>query len=65
MIARRDIDSLTVDLAGNWRLYTNRLPAGARALGVVNSRGASGALAQTTAGVYVRLNLPMAKARGF
>lgn len=49
---------ITVDTTGNWRLYTNTLPAGAESLGTV-TRGAgdTGALIRYTAsGQYAQLN---------
>ena len=48
---------IAVDLDGAWRLYTNRLPAGAKPLGTVTSSGDTGALALFEAtGLYARVN---------
>lgn len=49
---------LTVDPNGNWRLYSNTLPAGAEALGTVTRGvGDTGALIRhTTTGLYAQLN---------
>lgn len=49
---------LTVDLGGNWRLYTNTLPANSRAIGTVNRDGYdTGALVMIEAtGLYVQIN---------
>jgi hypothetical protein len=48
---------LTVDLSGNWRIYTNTLPTGASALGTVTRGiGDTGALVRTQAGIYVQCN---------
>lgn len=60
---------LTVDLGGKWRIYTNTLPAGSRALGTVTRDGYdTGALVLIEAtGLYVQANadairsLPQAK----
>ena len=59
---------LTVDLGGNWRWYTNTIPAGSQCLGTVTTaRGETGALLFTASGIYARLNagalvsLPQAK----
>lgn len=61
--------SLTVALGGAWRLYSNTIPAGSRALGTVaRDSGDAGALVQIDAtGLYVQVNagavrtLPQAK----
>lgn len=47
---------LTVDPDGNWRLYTNSIPAGCTALGTITRDGETGALVQTEAGIYSMLN---------
>lgn len=49
---------LTVSLGGNWRLYTNTLPANSRALGTVTREGYdTGALVLIEApGLYVQVN---------
>lgn len=47
---------LTVDPGGNWRLYTNSMPAGCTALGTVTRGGETGALVITEAGIYSMLN---------
>ena len=48
---------LTVNTDGNWRLYTNSIPAGCTVLGTVTRDGAeTGALVQTEAGIYSMLN---------
>lgn len=49
---------LTVDLGGNWRLYTNTIPAGSEALGTVTRDGIdAGALVRINAtGAYVQVN---------
>lgn len=59
---------LTVDLGGNWRLYSNRIPDGSQCLGTVTTaKGETGALLFTSSGIYTRLNagalvgLPQAK----
>ena len=59
---------LTVDPGGNWRWYTNIIPAGSQCLGTVTAAsGETGALIFTASGVYARLNagalvsLPQAK----
>lgn len=56
MAAHDNRGRLVVDLGGNWRLYTTYLPAGARAIGVINSNGETGALVQTASGIYARVN---------
>lgn len=45
-----------VDTDGNWRLYTNSMPAGCTPLGTVSRDGETGALVVTEAGVYSMLN---------
>ncbi len=60
---------LTVALGGAWRLYSNTIPAGSRALGTITRDiGDTGALVQIEAtGIYVQVNagvvrtLPQAK----
>jgi len=60
---------LTVALGGAWRLYSNTIPAGSRALGTITRDiGDTGALVQIEAtGIYVKVNagvvrtLPQAK----
>jgi len=47
---------ITVDPAGNWRLYAPILPAGCTALGVVTRGTDVGALFVTRAGVYALCN---------
>ena len=48
---------LTVNTDGNWRLYTNSIPAGCTVLGTVTRDGVeTGALVQTEAGIYSMLN---------
>ena len=48
---------IVVDTNGNWRLYTNSIPAGCTVLGTVTRDGAeTGALVQTEAGIYSMLN---------
>ena len=49
---------LTVDVNGNWRLYTNTLPAGATAMGTVTRDiGDTGALVRIEAtGLYAQVN---------
>jgi hypothetical protein len=53
MPKRQDI---TYQPRGNWRLYTQTLPAGATALGVIGVGVQSGALIRTQAGVYAQIN---------
>lgn len=56
-MAHENRGRFTVDLDGNWRLYTQTLPAGAKALGTVTrGDGDSGALVQLTSGAYVQFN---------
>lgn len=62
---------LTVTLGGNWRIWSNTIPAGSRALGTVSRDGSfsdSGVLVQILAtGLYAQINagvlrtLPQAK----
>lgn len=60
---------LTVALGGAWRIYSNTIPAGSRALGTITRDiGDTGALVQIEAtGIYVQVNagavrtLPQAK----
>lgn len=48
---------LVVDINGNWRLYTNTLPANSTPLGTVTRDGETGALARIeTTGAYVQVN---------
>lgn len=48
---------IVVDTNGNWRLYTNSIPAGCTVLGTVTRDGVeTGALVQTEAGIYSMLN---------
>ncbi len=49
---------ITIDAAGNWRLYTNTVPAGATPLGTVTREGAdTGALVRYEAtGLYAQVN---------
>lgn len=48
---------VVVDVDGNWRLYTNSIPAGCTALGTVTrDDGETGALVRTEAGIYSMLN---------
>jgi hypothetical protein len=48
---------VTVDLGGNWRLYTNSAPAGCAMLGTVTrDEVETGALAITEAGIYTMVN---------
>lgn len=49
---------ITIDLSGNWRLYTNTIPRGSRALGTVARDGYdTGALVLIEAtGLYVQVN---------
>jgi hypothetical protein len=70
MIAHPNRGRLTVDLGGHWRLYTNRLPHGGKALGLVTTGTDTGALVHIeTTGLYVRVNagtiisLPQSKVR--
>lgn len=59
MAAQDNRGRLSVDLTGNWRLYSYTIPAGSRALGVVSRDGSvseRGALVFTAAGVYVQCN---------
>ncbi len=54
---------ITIDPDGNWRLYTNSIPAGCTVLGTV-TRGETetGVLVQTEAGIYSMLNHRVYKA---
>lgn len=62
---------LTVDINGNWRLYTNIIPAHSRAVGTVTRNGYdTGALVLIEAtGIYAQVNagvlraLPQAKVK--
>lgn len=50
--------TLKIDLSGNWRLYTNTIPSGSRALGTITRDGFdTGALVLIDAtGLYVQVN---------
>lgn len=67
MAAHDNRGRLSVDPTGNWRLYTNTIPAGAQAVGVVSRGAESGALLRMPTGCYVQANagalrsLPQAK----
>lgn len=70
MSAHDNRGRLAVALGDGWRLYSNTVPAGSRALGVVSRDGThadTGALIITGAGVYAQANagalrsLPQAK----
>lgn len=52
-----------VDLGGNWRLYTNMIPANSTALGTVARNGIdTGALVRINAtGAYVQVNAGVAR----
>ena len=54
---------LTVDAAGNWRLYTNTVPAGAVVLGTVTRDGTdTGALVRMEkTGAYLQINAGCAR----
>ena len=54
----KDRGCLTVDPSGNWRLYTNTIPANSRAIGTVTSdTGGTGALVLLGAtGLYAQVN---------
>lgn len=59
---------LSVTLGDGWRLYSNTIPVGSRAIGVVSrAPGQTGALIVTAIGVYAQCNagalqsLPQAK----
>jgi len=58
MIAHTNRGRLTVDSNGNWRLYTNTIPANGRAIGTVTRGiGDTGALVLIeTTGIYVQVN---------
>lgn len=47
---------LAVDPGGNWRLYTNTIPSGWKALGTVSRDGEAGALVESPAGILCKLN---------
>lgn len=53
-----DHDRLTVEVGGKWRLYTNTIPIGAEAIGVVSrgDLGDTGALVKLSSGSYVQIN---------
>lgn len=49
---------LAVDTSGNWRLYTNTMPANSTPLGTVTRSGDTGALVRIeTTGAYVQVNV--------
>ena len=54
---------ITVDAAGNWRLYTNTVPAGAVVLGTVTRDGIdTGALVRMgNTGAYLQINAGCAR----
>ena len=54
---------ITVDAAGNWRLYTNTVPAGAVVLGTVTRDGTdTGALVRMEkTGAYLQINAGCAR----
>ena len=58
MIAHTNRGRLTVDTNGNWRLYTNTIPANSTPLGTVTrDESDTGALVRIEAtGVYVQVN---------
>lgn len=58
MIAHTNRGRLSVDVGGKWRLYTNTIPAGAEAIGVVSrgELGDMGALVKLANGNYVQIN---------
>lgn len=47
---------LSVQPDGKWRLYTNLVPAGWRALGTITRDGETGALVESPAGILCQLN---------
>lgn len=58
MIAHTNCGRLTVEVGGKWRLYTNTIPEGAEAIGVVSrgELGDTGALVKLSSGNYVQIN---------
>jgi hypothetical protein len=57
MIAHVNRGRITVDLGGNWRLYTNTIPNGSKALGIVDRGHDNGALVLIeSTGLYVQVN---------
>lgn len=58
MIAHTNRGRLTVEVGGKWRLYTNTIPEGAEAIGVVTrgDLGDMGALVKLSSGNYVQAN---------
>lgn len=46
----------TVTLGDGWRLYSNTIPAGSTALGVIERDGEHGAIIRTPAGLLAMLN---------
>ena len=57
MIAHTNRGRITVDLGGNWRIYTNTIPAGSKAIGVVDRGHDKGALVHIEkTGLYVQVN---------
>ena len=58
---------LAVDLGGNWRIYTNTLPAGATSIGTVTRNGfETGALVRIeSTGLYVQVNAGAVRAPAF
>lgn len=58
MITHTNRGRLTVEVGGKWRLYTNTIPAGAEAIGVVSrgELGDMGALVKLSSGNYVQIN---------
>lgn len=47
---------LSIELGQKWKLYTNTLPEGSEALGVVTHGGETGALVKMLTGKYVQIN---------
>lgn len=48
---------VTVDVNGNWRLYTNTIPSDAKAIGTITQgEGDTGALVKLPSGLYVQIN---------
>ena len=58
MIAYTNRGRLAVEVGGKWRLYTNTIPEGAEAIGVVSrdELGGIGALVKLSSGNYVQIN---------
>jgi len=58
MIAHINRGRLTVEVGDKWRLYTNTIPEGAEAIGVVSrgELGDTGALVKLSSGNYVQIN---------